>query len=91
MRLFYCPQPGLLHLMSMEKKGGEKQCPKVESNGLMSKRDLDSFPRMMARIYSCTSHPLSKKGFKVLNEGDEVEFEIAQGKKGLQAIDVVKC
>ncbi len=22
---------------------------------------------------------------------DEVEFEIAQGKKGLQAIDVVKC
>ena len=30
-------------------------------------------------------------GFKVLREGDEVEFEIAQGKKGLQAIDVVKC
>lgn len=29
-------------------------------------------------------------GFKVLYEGDEVEFEIAQGQKGLQAVDVVK-
>ncbi|MBP1715479.1 MAG: Cold-shock DNA-binding domain [Deltaproteobacteria bacterium] len=31
------------------------------------------------------------EGFKVLLEGDVVEFEIAQGKKGLQAINVVKC
>ena len=29
-------------------------------------------------------------GFKVLYEGDAVEFEIAQGNKGLQAVDVVK-
>ena len=29
-------------------------------------------------------------GFKVLYEGDDVEFEIAQGKKGLQAVDVMK-
>ena len=34
---------------------------------------------------------IKQEGFKVLREGDEVEFEIAQGKKGLQAIDVVKC
>jgi CspA family cold shock protein len=34
---------------------------------------------------------IKQDGFKVLHEGDEVEFEIAQGKKGLQAIDVVKC
>ena len=34
---------------------------------------------------------IKQEGFKVLHEGDEVEFEIAQGKKGLQAIDVVKC
>ena len=34
---------------------------------------------------------IKQDGFKVLNEGDEVDFEIAQGKKGLQAIDVVKC
>jgi len=34
---------------------------------------------------------IKQDGFKVLHEGDEVEFEIAQGKKGLQAIDVIKC
>ena len=34
---------------------------------------------------------IKQDGFKVLREGDEVEFEIAQGKKGLQAIEVVKC
>jgi len=29
-------------------------------------------------------------GFKTLNEGQAVEFEIAQGEKGPQAINVVK-
>ncbi len=34
---------------------------------------------------------IKQEGFKSLQEGDEVEFQIAEGKKGLQAIDVVKC
>ena len=34
---------------------------------------------------------IKQEGFKVLREGDEVTFEIAPGKKGQQAIDVVKC
>ncbi len=29
-------------------------------------------------------------GFKSLNEGDTIEFEVAQGPKGLQAQNVVK-
>ena len=29
-------------------------------------------------------------GFKSLNEGDSIEFEVAQGPKGLQAQNVVK-
>ncbi|MGB9700594.1 MAG: cold-shock protein [Thermodesulfobacteriota bacterium] len=33
---------------------------------------------------------IKQEGFKVLREGDVVEFKIAQGKKGLQAIDVIK-
>jgi CspA family cold shock protein len=31
---------------------------------------------------------IESQGFKTLNEGDEVEFEITQGKKGLQATNV---
>ncbi len=34
---------------------------------------------------------IQQDGFKVLDEGDEVEFEIAEGRKGLQAVDVVRC
>ena len=34
---------------------------------------------------------IKQEGFKVPLEGDVVEFEIVQGKKGLQAIEVVKC
>ncbi len=31
---------------------------------------------------------IKREGFKTLHEGDEVEFEISQGEKGLQATDV---
>ncbi len=31
---------------------------------------------------------IKKEGFKTLYEGDEVEFEISQGPKGLQATNV---
>ena len=34
---------------------------------------------------------IKQEGFKVLREGDEVEFEIASGRNGFQAINVVKC
>jgi CspA family cold shock protein len=34
---------------------------------------------------------IKQDGFKSLREGDDVEFDIAQGKKGLQAVDVVMC
>ena len=32
---------------------------------------------------------IKKDGFKTLNEGDEVEFEVSKGPKGLQATEVV--
>jgi CspA family cold shock protein len=31
---------------------------------------------------------ITAEGFRTLREGDEVEFEISQGEKGLQATDV---
>ena len=33
---------------------------------------------------------IQAEGFKVLDEGDEVEFEVEQGPKGLQAANVKK-
>ncbi|MBM3265441.1 MAG: cold shock domain-containing protein [candidate division Zixibacteria bacterium] len=33
---------------------------------------------------------INSQGFKTLNEGDKVTFEITQGPKGLQAINVSK-
>jgi len=30
------------------------------------------------------------EGFKTLAEGEEVEFEVVEGEKGLQAVNVVK-
>ena len=34
---------------------------------------------------------IKEEGFKTLNEGQEVEFEVMQGDKGLQARNVVKA
>ncbi len=33
---------------------------------------------------------IKQDGFKMLYEGDEVEFQVAPGKKGEQAVDVIK-
>jgi CspA family cold shock protein len=33
---------------------------------------------------------IQEEGFKTLNEGQDVEFEIAEGEKGLQARNVIK-
>ena len=32
---------------------------------------------------------IKRDGFKTLNEGDEVEFEVSKGPKGLQATEVI--
>ena len=37
----------------------------------------------------CHFSAIETEGFKTLNEGDEVNFEVEQGQKGLQAKNVV--
>lgn len=36
----------------------------------------------------CHFSAIASEGYRSLNEGDEVEFEVEQGKKGLQAKNV---
>ena len=33
---------------------------------------------------------IQSEGFKTLNEGDQVEFEVVEGQRGLQAANVIK-
>jgi CspA family cold shock protein len=33
---------------------------------------------------------IQAEGYKTLNEGDQVEFEVTDGPKGPQAVDVIK-
>jgi cold shock protein len=37
----------------------------------------------------CHFSAIKTEGYKTLNEGDEVEFEVEQGQKGLQAKNVM--
>ncbi len=62
-------------------KGSVKWFNEKKGFGFISKDDgNDVFVHFSA---------IKRDGFKVLYEGDQVEFEVTQGPKGLQATDVV--
>jgi CspA family cold shock protein len=62
-------------------KGSVKWFNEKKGYGFISREDgNDVFVHFSA---------IKKDGFKVLYEGDQVEFEVTQGPKGLQATNVV--
>lgn len=62
-------------------KGSVKWFNEKKGYGFISKEDgNDVFVHYSA---------IKRDGFKVLYEGDQVEFEVTTGPKGLQATDVV--
>jgi CspA family cold shock protein len=62
-------------------KGSVKWFNEKKGFGFISREDgSDVFVHFSA---------IKRDGFKVLYEGDQVEFEVTQGPKGLQATNVV--
>jgi CspA family cold shock protein len=53
-------------------------------------RGLVFLNRRMATMFFCHFSAITGEGFKSLQEGDDVEFEVVKGPKGLQASNVRK-
>lgn len=55
----------------------------------MEQKDLDLYQEIMVKTFVHYSE-IQGDGFKSLDEGDQVEFEVTQGAKGPQASNVTK-
>jgi CspA family cold shock protein len=75
----------------MEREGGEKAMPKGEVKWFNEQKGFGFISQDGGDDLFVHYSSIKQDGFKALYEGDEVEFEIAPGRKGMQAIDVVKC
>jgi len=75
----------------MEREGGEKAMPKGEVKWFNEQKGFGFITHDGGDDLFVHYSSIKQDGFKALHEGDEVEFDIAPGRKGMQAVDVVKC
>lgn len=64
-------------------------CKQVKLNGSTAKKVSVSSKLKVETMYSFTS-AIQGDGFKTLEEGQEVSFEIVEGNRGPQAANVTK-
>ena len=68
---------------------GEQEWQRAPSSGSTARRaTASSLPTVVARTCSCTTPRSRSNGYKSLDEGQRVSFDIEQGQKGPQATKV---
>ena len=78
-------------LSNVKVRGGEKAMPRGRIKWFNEKKGFGFISQDDGDEVFVHYSSIKQEGFKTLDEGDEVEFEVAPGRKGMQAVDVVKC
>jgi len=88
---FSCARPMLSHSINVLWKGGETVMAKGTVKWFNEQKGFGFIAPEEGEDLFVHRTSIKEDGSMGLCEGDEVEFDVAPGRKGMQAIDVVKC